>query len=228
VAAAIREAGGAADAVELDVRSADAFERVAAELFDRAGRIDYLFNNAGIAILGAAREMTLADWNALVDINLRGVIHGVAAAYPLMIRQGFGHIVNTASIAGLAPTPGAVGYATTKHAVVGLSISLREEADAFGVKVSVVCPGLIDTPIKHSAKLLNTDSETLFRSLPVKLYPAERCAEDILRGVARNRAIIPITGGASLVWRLYRLLPGLTTRLIRFGIMRSPVLGPRR
>jgi len=223
---AAAEIGG--DAAALDVRDAAAVDALLDRTAKTYGRVDFLFNNAGIAVLGEARQTSLADWSALVDINLRGVIHGIAAAYPLMIRQGSGHIVNTASVAGLIPTPGAVGYAATKHAVVGLSTSLRQEACAFGVKVSVVCPGFIDTPIKHSAKLLNTDSETLLRSMPVRLYPADSCARDILRGVARNRAVIPITGGAGLVWRLYRLAPGLTSRLIRFAITRSPVLGPRR
>ena len=86
-------------------------------------------------------------WDRIIDINIRGVIHGVHAVYPGMVARGSGHIINTASVAGLAPAPLLVPYATTKHAVVGLSISLRAEAAAYGVKVSVLCPSAIETPI---------------------------------------------------------------------------------
>ena len=128
-----------------------------------------------------------------------------------MIRQGFGHIVNTASLAGLVPTPGATGYATTKHAVVGLSTGLRAEGAGLGVKVSVVCPGVIDTPLKYGTRLINPDAdrEKLLNSLPFKLYPADACARDILRGVARNRPIIVVTRSAKLTALFFRLAPSL-------------------
>lgn len=184
-----------------------------------------LFNNAGIAIMGHARLMTLADWNGLIDVNVRGVVHGVAAAYPLMLRQGSGHIVNTASAAGLAPTPGLTGYAMTKHAVVGLSTSLRLEAARFGVKVSVVCPGLIDTPLKDAMRLLGAEREAVLGELPPRiLYTPAACARDILRGVARNRAIIVVTPMAKLVWFLYRCAPRPMARIISVLASRSAIL----
>lgn len=213
-----------ASSATLDVTDATSVERVVHDAVGAHGRLDYLFNNAGIAIMGDARHMTLADWNRLVDVNLRGVIHGVNAAYPLMIRQGFGHIVNTASLAGLTPTPGATGYATTKHALVGLSLSLRGEAAAYGVRVSVVCPGLIDTPIKDATRWLNTDRDTVLNSMPFRLHPADACARDILRGVARNEAIIVVTALAKTAWLLYRIAPRLTLRWSQWIAQRSPLL----
>ena len=108
--------------------------------FRDLGRVDYLFNNAGVNLCAELRDTTLEDWDLLIDMNLRGVIHGVHAAYPIMREQGFGHIVNIASAAGLIPAAAEGAYAATKHAVVGLSSSLRIEAESFGVKVSVVCP----------------------------------------------------------------------------------------
>ena len=215
----------AASCATLDVTDATSVERVVHDAVGTHGRLDYLFNNAGIAIMGDARHMTLADWNRLVDVNLRGVIHGVNVAYPIMMRQGFGHIVNTASLAGLIPTPGATAYATTKHAIVGLSLSLRAEAAAYGVRVSVICPGVIDTPIKDATRLLNADRERLLKSAP--LYPVEACARDILRGVARNRSIIVVTGGAKVVWWLYRLAPRLFTRVAEATAKYNPLLGRR-
>src|SRR5207248_6593438 len=114
---------------------------------NRHGRLDLMVNNAGIGIGGETRELLLAHWDRIIDVNLRGVVHGVHAAYPVMIEQGSGHIVNTASLAGLLPSPGATPYAMTKHAVVGLSLSLRGEAAAYGVRVTAVCPGVVETPI---------------------------------------------------------------------------------
>jgi NAD(P)-dependent dehydrogenase (short-subunit alcohol dehydrogenase family) len=214
----------AAGAATVDVTDASAVERLVNDTAERHGRLDYMFNNAGIAIMGHARLMTLADWNKLIDINIRGVVHGVSAAYPLMIRQGFGHIVNTASAAGLLPTPGGTGYALTKHAVVGLSVSLRAEAQPFGVKVSVICPGFVDTPIKDATRLLGADRQTVLESIPIKLYPADACARDALAGVARNRAIIVVTTPAKVGWFLYRLMPGPIARLMGWQAVKNPLL----
>jgi NAD(P)-dependent dehydrogenase (short-subunit alcohol dehydrogenase family) len=220
---------GTASAATVDVTDAAGVGRLVNDTVAAHGRLDYLFNNAGIAIMGEARHMTLADWTQIIDVNLRGVVNGVVAAYPVMIRQGFGHIVNTASLAGLVPTPGATGYATTKHAVVGLSTSLRSEAASRGVKVSVVCPGIIDTPIKYGTRLINpnADRDKLLSSLPVKLYPAEACARDILRGVARNRPIIVVTTSAKLTVLLHRFAPRLLALLTRALAERSPLFDRR-
>jgi NAD(P)-dependent dehydrogenase (short-subunit alcohol dehydrogenase family) len=147
VVATINGAGGKAEAVELDVRDAIAFDAVVALTIERHGRLDYLFNNAGIAIGGEMREYRLDDWRDVVDVNLMGVVHGVQASYGRMIAQGYGHIVNTASVAGLLPSPFMGSYTTTKHAVVGLSRALRAEAARYGVRVSTLCPGVIRTPI---------------------------------------------------------------------------------
>jgi NAD(P)-dependent dehydrogenase (short-subunit alcohol dehydrogenase family) len=226
-AAAAIAPNGAASAATVDVTDAAAVERLVSSTVAAHGQLDYLFNNAGIAIMGEARNMTHTDWMQLIDVNLRGVVNGVVAAYPVMIAQGFGHIINTASLAGLVPTPGAAGYATTKHAVVGLSTALRGEAAGFGVKVSVVCPGVIDTPIKYATRLINpnADRERLLKSVP--FYSVEACARDILRGVARNRPIIVVTGGAMIAWWLYRLAPRLFTRLAETTAKYNPLLGRR-
>ena len=106
-----------------------------------------MFNNAGISIGGETEELTLDHWNSIIDVNIRGVVHGVHAAYPLMVRQGSGHIVNTASMGGLMAAGLLTSYVMTKHAVVGLSLALRSEAAAHGVGVTAVCPSAVDTPI---------------------------------------------------------------------------------
>ena len=152
VALGIRARGGAARAAELDVRNLDCFRKVVQDAFAESGRLDYLFNNAGIAVSGEIGGYEPADWDDVIDVNLRGITHGILAAYPLMIEQGFGHIVNTASMAGLMSSPAMGGYTVTKHAVVALSRVLRIEARRHGVRVSVLCPGVIRTPILEGGR----------------------------------------------------------------------------
>ena len=114
---------------------------------DRHGRIDLFYDNAGIAVAGGIEELTPPHWDSAIDVNLRGVIHGVEAVYPVMRAQGHGHIVITASLAGLIPVPLLGPYTVTKHAVVALARVLRLEAAASGVKVTAVCPAFVDTPL---------------------------------------------------------------------------------
>jgi NAD(P)-dependent dehydrogenase (short-subunit alcohol dehydrogenase family) len=139
-AAEIRAGGGKATAADVDVSDYSAVEQVVREMLSGTGRLDYMFNNAGIAVGGAFSLNSIDDWNRIIDVNLLGVINGVQAAYQVMLKQGFGHIVNTASMAGLLPAPAGVAYAATKHAVVGLSRSLRIEAAFDSIRVSVLCP----------------------------------------------------------------------------------------
>jgi NAD(P)-dependent dehydrogenase (short-subunit alcohol dehydrogenase family) len=168
VAARIRANGGQAAAEELDVTDFPATSRLVEGTFRGAGRLDYLFNNAGVGVVGEARLYALEDWYRVLDVNLRGVIHGVQAAYPVMLRQGFGHLLNTASFAGLFPSPLVVGYCATKHAVVGLSTSLRIEAAASGVRVSVLCPG----PVRTQALLDGGRYGKMLRPVPPEVLKA--------------------------------------------------------
>jgi NAD(P)-dependent dehydrogenase (short-subunit alcohol dehydrogenase family) len=209
VTQAINATGGRAQAETVDVRDAGAVQRLVDDTARDFGGVDYMFNNAGIAIVGEEREVSLEDWRRVLDVNLYGVIHGVRAVYPLMMRQGRGHIVNTASIAGLIPSPLEISYAASKYAVVGLSKSLRIEAAAFGVRVSVVCPGFIDTPIIHNSEIKpGLERSKILAMIPKPMAP-ERCARAILRGVARNRAVIVVTGHGKLLYWLERACPSL-------------------
>ena len=208
-AKAIGRESGKVRAVLLDVTDAAAVRKVVDETVNEQGRLDFIFNNAGIGLFGEVHDMNLDHWRRIIDVNLYGVLNGVAAAYPQMIEQGSGHIVNTASLAGLIPTPIATAYSTAKHAVVGLSLSLRGEAADLGVRVSVVCPGFINTPIKDSLTYLKLDKEKLIDGTRLKLHPPAYCAQVVLKGVARNKPIITVTAFAGLAWKFNRLLPSL-------------------
>lgn len=208
------QSGGRATAVELDVRDAAAFDALLQQVMSQHGRLDYLFNNAGVAHSGEARLYSLADWHDVFAVNLAGIANGVQAAYPRMIAQGFGHIVNTASIAGLIPSPGLVSYSATKHAVVGLSNSLRCEAAAYNVRVSVVCPGFLRTPILEGGafgRMVQPIPSLMADRLWKRLRPAEAsaCAAHTLRCVRRNRAIIVYPFRWRLLWWLNRFSPSL-------------------
>jgi NAD(P)-dependent dehydrogenase (short-subunit alcohol dehydrogenase family) len=213
VARVIVAAGGFARSEALDVTDAVAVERLVENAVREHGRIDFMFNNAGIAVVGEETDVSLDDWRKVVDVNLWGVVHGIRAAYPRMVRQGSGHIVNTASLAGLSPAPFEISYTATKYAVVGLSRALRAEAASQGVKVSVVCPGFIQTAILQLSELRRPIDRTQLLSMAPRPMPAERCAEVVLRGVDRNRSIIPVTGHAWLGWLIDRLSPALSDRI---------------
>lgn len=215
VAAAIQQRGGRADAIQLDVTSAEDVQRAIDETVAKHGRLDLIFNNAGVAAGGEARDLSLADWRRIVDVNLMGVIYGTAAAYAVMVKQGFGHIVNTASLAGLLGAPFMVPYSATKHAVVGLSKSLRSEAADLGVKVTVICPGFIQTNIFEASPWRKVNKDDILQKIPFKIMEAEEAARIILRGVARNKALIVFPGYAKFFWLLSRLSLKLVAPLDR-------------
>jgi NAD(P)-dependent dehydrogenase (short-subunit alcohol dehydrogenase family) len=216
---------GGAKASRLDVRDPEAVRRLIEDAASAYGRLDFLFNNAGIGLNGEAQELTLGHWERILDVNVRGVIHGVQAAYPIMVRQGSGHIINTASMAGLFPMPLLTPYAMTKHAVVGLSTSLRIEAAALGVKVSALCPEVIETPILDSINppdLPPLSWRPNVRRFLTRMggtpYPADKLAAEALNGVEQNKAIIVSPLRGRINWALGRLVPSLVERLGRSAV----------
>jgi NAD(P)-dependent dehydrogenase (short-subunit alcohol dehydrogenase family) len=215
VASEIRISGGKAEAVKIDVTDFPAMQRLVEETVKRTGRLDYIFNNAGIVIGGSVSLYGIEDWNRVIDVNLRGVINGIQAAYKMMVAQGFGHIVNTASMAGLVHGPGNVAYTMTKHAVVALSESLRIEAAQAGVRVSVICPGAVRTPIlegggKYGKMLIEIPPEQMRRMWErVRPMPPNIFAEKVLNLVAKNKAIIIVPSWWRVFWWVNRLSPSL-------------------
>ncbi len=201
-------------AAALDVTDPAAVRAVVEATANDHGRLDYLFNNAGIGAGGPVEELPAVLWERAVDVDLYSVIHGVAAAYPLMVRAGSGHIVNTASLAGLVPSPFLTPYAAAKSAVVGLSVSLRVEAAARGVRVSVVCPGPVETPLLNRTNppgvdgpRTRVDGRKLLTNALGPPYPPEDLAADVLAGVVENRAIIVAPESARRAWEAFRADP---------------------
>lgn len=204
-----------ASAAQLDVTDADAVAAVINQTRQSHGRIDLVVNNAGISITGDARDLSVAQWRRVIDVNLMGVVYGSDAAYKVMAAQGFGHIVNIASLAGLVPFPTNAPYGATKHAVVGLSLALRAEGEDLGVRVSVVCPGFVASNIFNATEMVNVPREQLIANIPFNKVSVDVAALRILEGVERNRAMIVFPGYARLLWWGYRLVPGLLAPLGR-------------
>jgi NAD(P)-dependent dehydrogenase (short-subunit alcohol dehydrogenase family) len=200
---------GLARAVALDVTDAAAVQA----LVDEA-EPDLLFNNAGITFGGETEDLTLDQWNAIIDVNIRGVVHGVAAAYPLMVRRGSGQIVNTASMGGLMAAGLITSYVMTKHAVVGLSLALRTEAAAKGVGVTVVCPAAVDTPILDKGYVGKFHGRDFYLKGQGVRHPLDPdvFAEQVLQAVAEDKAMLVTPRPARIAWRLGRFFPGFVQR----------------
>ncbi|KUH76634.1 short-chain dehydrogenase [Mycolicibacterium novocastrense] len=206
--------GAKARAARLDVTDAEAVQAAVDDVVNRAGRLDLMFNNAGIVWGGDTELLTLDQWNAIIDVNIRGVVHGVAAAYPLMVRQRHGHIVNTASMAGLTAAGQVTSYVMTKHAVVGLSLALRSEAAARGVGVLAVCPAAVETPILDKGSVGGFVGRDYFlQAQGGKPYDADRLARDVLRTVEKNKPILVKPRIAHAQWMFARLAPALMNRV---------------
>lgn len=211
----IKAARGNATAVELDVTKEPDFKKLVEKTVKEHKRLDMIFNNAGIIVVGDMRDVTIKHFRHIVDVNLWGAINGTMSAYPVMVTQGFGHIINTASVAGLVPYPTATPYSTTKHAIVGLSTSLRAEGKGLGVRVTVVCPGNIKSNIFQDGTVLNVGWKDARDMLPVMMLSPEKAARKILSGVRRNKAIITFPLDAYLLWMVNRIMPGLLNPLLR-------------
>ena len=218
-----RSGPGTAVGAGVDVRDADPLIALVQDTQAEHGRLDLMANNAGIGIGGEPDELQLVHWNTIIDTNLRGVIHGCHAAYPLMKQQGFGTILNTASMAGLAPAFGQhAPYGTTKYGVVGLSLNLRAAAKDYGVHVSVLCPGWIDTPMLDDSWPEDLPVPPSFAGAPpvreslakagIKLYPVDRLAEDTLAGLEKDKAVLVIPREWQRAWFISRLFPGMVMR----------------
>ncbi|OUS32383.1 hypothetical protein A9Q99_00925 [Gammaproteobacteria bacterium 45_16_T64] len=196
----------------LDVSCIKGFQAFISKITSTHKQIDYLFNNAGIGYGCDAGELTHEHYDHYIDINIRGVTNGISLVYPIMIKQGFGTIVNTASVGGLIPSSLMAPYAMTKHAVVGLSISLREEAKHKGVNVNTLCPGSVNTPIFDSTspnslpRVRSTKLREYTREKDVSISP-ELFAFNALNDIEKNKSLIIYPKMFRFIVWLYKNFP---------------------
>ena len=220
-AAAARALGRRVLARRVDVASRDDVRTFADAVHREHEAVDVLMNNAGVGLGGGFLETGLEDWEWVLSINLWGVIHGCHFFLPAMVRRGRGgHVVNVSSAAGFLAAAQLAAYSTTKFAVFGLSEALRDELLPHRIGVTTVCPGIINTSITRTARMLGRVNSEAARTALVSVYERrnygpERVAAAILKAVARNRPVAPVSPEAWVMYHLKRLAPRLTARVNR-------------
>jgi NAD(P)-dependent dehydrogenase (short-subunit alcohol dehydrogenase family) len=203
------EAGApVAAAYTCDVSDAEAVNALAERVHAEHGPLDVLVNNAGVGMSGPFAGMSIDDWRWICSVNLDGVVHGCHAFGPAMLERGSGHVVNVASALGYTPRATESAYVTTKAAVIALSQCLRAEWGRRGVGVSVVCPGVTNTPIVTATRFVGPDGAPQSTSkIFARGHTPESVAAAIVAAVRRNRAVVPVGIESQAGWWLHRLAP---------------------
>ena len=147
IAEQIRQRGGRATVCSIDVTRREDLERLVGQAVAEFGRLDVLVSNAGVARIAPVADLDVDDWSAMIDVNLRGVLHGIVAALPVFRRQGHGHLVTTVSTSGLKIVPGQAVYAATKNAVRTLLEALRQESTDGVLRTTAISPGYVRTEL---------------------------------------------------------------------------------
>lgn len=208
--------GGTCTAMPVDVTQREQLASAIQYVVDAHGRLDLMFNNAGVAIFGEYELVSLDEWDRIIDVNLRGVAHGSTLAYQQMARQGSGHIVSTASSAALVPVPLQAHYCATKWGVLGMMRTLEVEAASRGVDVTVFCPawvesGMFDNHTMHGT-LEGIDARRL---VPFPPLPTRVAVSRLLRGVERRKRLVITPFYGRLGWWLERVSPTASLMLQR-------------
>ena len=210
VSSEITAKGGRVLARKVDVADRTQVEGLASFAIKEKGRVDILFNNAGVAIGATFENTSIEEWEWIFSINFWGVLYGIKAFLPHMIERKYGHIVNTSSLAGLCSMPGMSAYSSTKFAVAGLGEALRAEVRKYGIGVSTICPGVINTRVVEDGRMHLRDGARANRQTVVDFYrnfgwPPERVAKAVLSAVRHNRSVVPVGPESWVQWFSKRL-----------------------
>lgn len=176
----IEAEGGSADYQVTDVTSLDEMKSLAQKALEKTGKIDILVNNAGLMPLSYMNKLKIDEWDKMVDVNIKGVLYGIAAVLPIMEEQKSGHILNVSSVAGHQVMKGSAVYSGTKYAVRAISDGLRQEIDpSHEIRVTIVSPGAVATELTDTI----TDDDVLdsFKSMSESMEPLQ--AEDIANAI---------------------------------------------
>jgi NAD(P)-dependent dehydrogenase (short-subunit alcohol dehydrogenase family) len=217
---------------KLLVQRVDVSDRLSMKLFadavhELAPAADVIVNNAGVACGGPFLETSLDDWDWLLGVNLRGVVHGCHYFIPKMVARGAGgHVINVASILGIYPAPNVTAYVASKFAVRGFSQSLRVELAPHKIGVTAICPGMINTSIVESGRMCGPVEDRKHRVVSTfkqRGAPPSKVAEAILHAVRSNPAVRTVGADAKLIAALQRVAPSTLNRLAgtlqkRFGV----------
>ncbi|TDC62732.1 SDR family oxidoreductase [Actinomadura sp. GC306] len=221
----ITAAGGEAHAYSVDVADADAMARFADEVRDSHGVPDVVINNAGIAMAGSLLDTPEEDWARIRAINVDGMYRGCRLFGRQMMERGEGgHIVNISSMVAYLPNPELPAYGATKAAVLQMTECFRLDMDRYGVGVSAICPGAIDTPITGRTRFVgmapgvdNELRERMGRAVERRGFPPEKVARAVLRAVRQDTAVVYVAAEARLGRALSRVSPTANRAIGRIG-----------
>ncbi len=220
----IADSGGSAIPIACDVTHAAEVRKAIDEAHKAFGAIDILINSAGILLPSKVEEMPPADLERMLKVNLMGTLHTIQAVLPLMRAAGRGNIVNIASLAGRRGMPPLGGYCATKFAVVGLTEALRVELFGSGISMSLVMPGVIDTPMARDATAAQNNLE-----LPTgAAMPVWWVTWAVIAAATLGLAEVDVPLGAATVQKLAALFPGVTDALLSLGYRALEFVGGRR
>lgn len=217
---AVAEVCGASSSYVCDVASRDAVEELATQVAADHGDVDVLVNNAGVGIFGPFLDGSLDDWDWLTSINLDGVAYGCDAFGRGMVERGRGQVVNVASGAAYIPNRNMAAYCATKAAVVSLSQCLRADWRPSGVGVSVVCPGVIATPIAGATRYRGANagrSADRGRRALARGHSPDLVAKAIEDCVKRDRDVVPVGLESTIAYKLLRGAPQPVQALVARG-----------
>lgn len=224
-AAEARQLGAAGvDTHIVDVSDWDDMQAMAIKVRKQHSALDVLINNAGVGLAGDFLSTTVEDWQWILSINVMGVVHGCKLFAPDMITNGRGHIVNLASVAGYYAAPDMSAYSASKHAVLGMSESLRAEMAEKGVGVSAICPGVVNTGIVASSRMRGATSQAQDKIVAFynkRNYGPELVAEAILNAIEHNRAVVPVSPEAWVMYGAKRFAPNALDLLSRSPLLRK-------
>ena len=173
----LESAGRKAMAIQTDVTQSAQVQRLVDAAVAAYGRIDVMINNAGLMPHSPLERLKIADWDRMIDVNIKGVLYGIAAALPHMKQQKSGHFINVSSVAGHKVRPGGAVYSATKHAVLALSEGLRQEVKPYNIRTTVISPGAVATELPDS--ITEADVAASVRKIYEHAIPADAFARAV-------------------------------------------------
>jgi NAD(P)-dependent dehydrogenase (short-subunit alcohol dehydrogenase family) len=187
-----------AHASRVDVSDREQMRAFAERVHEELGTLDVLVNNAGVGLSGGMLETPLDDWEWVLRINVMGVVHGCHFFAPRMVERGRGAVVNVSSVLGYFPAARVPAYVASKHAVLGMTESMRAELRPKGLRVSAVCPGMIDTAIIANTRFPGVRNEEKARARTAEAfkkrgYPPSRVADAIVEAIVDDVAVLPVS-----------------------------------
>ena len=187
IANELTNSGGKALAIQTDVTQYEQVKRLADAAVQTYGHLDVMLNNAGLMPHSPLERLKIDDWNRMIDVNIKGVLYGIAAALPFMKQQKKGHIINVSSVAGHKVRPGSAVYAATKSAVLVISEGLRQEVKPYNIRTTVISPGAVTTELPDS--VTEPDIAENVRKLYELAIPAEAFARAVVFAMSQPEEV---------------------------------------